>query len=686
MGASRPEFRALETLEPRVMLDGNVTAVLKGSTLKIAGDRVFNNAITLTQGAGSYTITGRDATTVNGLATDTIFGAPTKIAIQAGAGLNDIMIDTLNLAGTLQIKVGRGADFVTLAGVDVTTLKIDTNFDNDILLLNNVTADVAKISGASGVNTLQTMGVVTFLLDQTTGFSALGAGESIWPQITADQFFTVPENSANTTAVGTVARTYTGTSTLTWSITAGNELGGFAIDAATGAITVANGAVLNYEGTNSFALTVNVTDTHGLSDSEVVNVYLSNVNEAPVVNNQTFSIAENSPNITLVGSVDATDVDIPDTLTYAITGGNALGVFAINATNGQITILDNTNLNFEVTPSFALTVTVTDAGLLSDTATMTVNLTNVNEAPVVNDQTFSVAENSPNTTVVGTVAATDVDVPDTLTYAITGGNALGIFGINAANGQITVVNNTNLNYEVNTSDTLTVSVMDLGTLTDTATITINFTDVNEAPVLPASGPFNVDEDAIVGAAVGTINLATDVDVPAQTITYSITAGNTGDAFTIDANTGAITVFNALDHETIAQYTLTIQATDNGVPVLNGTTTVVVDVNDINEAPVLPASGPFSIAEDQGIGIAVGTINLAVDPDAGDVVAYSIIAGNTGGAFAIDGATGAITVAAALDYETITAYTLTIQAVDDDAVPLSDTVDVVINVTNVLDPA
>jgi uncharacterized repeat protein (TIGR01451 family) len=53
-----------------------------------------------------------------------------------------------------------------------------------------------------------------------------------------------------------------------------------------------------------------------------------------------------------------------------------------------------------------------------------------------------------------------------------------------------------------------------------------------------------------------------------------------------------------------------------------------------------------------------------DPDAGTVLAYSIEAGNAGGAFAIDPGTGAITVAGALDHETTPGYSLTVRATDD----------------------
>ena len=66
---------------------------------------------------------------------------------------------------------------------------------------------------------------------------------------------------------------------------------------------------------------------------------------------------------------------------------------------------DSAQLDFETTPVYSLTVTVTDSGGLTDDAAVTVNLTDDNEAPTANDATFSLAENSGDGTVVGTVSA-----------------------------------------------------------------------------------------------------------------------------------------------------------------------------------------------------------------------------------------------------------------------------------------
>src|SRR6476661_40525 len=98
----------------------------------------------------------------------------------------------------------------------------------------------------------------------------------------------------------------------------------------------------------------------------------STVNTAPSITAQTFSIAENSTAGTAVGTVTATDAD-GDALTYSITAGNAGGAFSINASTGALTVANSTALDYETTPSFGLTVQVSD-GSNSSTVTVTVNL------------------------------------------------------------------------------------------------------------------------------------------------------------------------------------------------------------------------------------------------------------------------------------------------------------------------
>src|SRR5207237_1826457 len=130
-------------------------------------------------------------------------------------------------------------------------------------------------------------------------------------------------------------------------------------------------------------VTLNVTETDNgtpqLSDTAVITIELTNVNDAPVVNDQAFSVAENSVNSTFVGAIVATDPDVDQTRTFAVTGGTGQAAFAVNATTGEITVTNSAALDRETTPSFTLNVTVTDNGTpeLSDSAVITIPLPDV---------------------------------------------------------------------------------------------------------------------------------------------------------------------------------------------------------------------------------------------------------------------------------------------------------------------
>ncbi len=84
---------------------------------------------------------------------------------------------------------------------------------------------------------------------------------------------------------------------------------------------------------------------------------------------------------------------------------------------------------------------------MTTVTTVTVSLTNVNEAPRFVPQSFSLPENSPNGTTVGTVVASDPDAGQTFTWSIVSGNTSRAFAINASTGRITVANVGALNFE-----------------------------------------------------------------------------------------------------------------------------------------------------------------------------------------------------------------------------------------------
>lgn len=172
------------------------------------------------------------------------------------------------------------------------------------------------------------------------------------------------------------------------------------------------------------------------------------------------------------------------------------------------------------------------------------------------------------------------------------------------------------------------------------------------------------------------------------IKYSFIDSSNGH-FKIASDSGIITLAKPLDREIRAQYNVTIQATDQGMPQMSTLTTLVVNVQDINDNPPEFASKYYFavVPEIDAVGTEVVRV-LATSKDTGvnaDVY-YSIFGGNEHKKFAIDNKTGVITIADMLDYERAKDYFLSIQAVDGGTPPLSNMATVNITVTDCNDNA
>ena len=211
----------------------------------------------------------------------------------------------------------------------------------------------------------------------------------------------------------------------------------------------------------------------------------------------TRTLPENSgAGVDVVGGViTATDSDSGDTLTYSLTGTDAAR-FEIDS-DGQIKVKTGSThiFNFEAAKkSYSVTVNVRDskdaAGAadtaVDDTIAVTINLTNVNEAPEITNllTASSTAENSSGSILL---MASDVDVPDTLTWSVESTDDGDKFQV--AGGflpRLSFKDEPDFETPSQSGDTdneyvVTVKVTDSGGLSDTLTFTVTVTNVNEAP-------------------------------------------------------------------------------------------------------------------------------------------------------------------------------------------------------------
>ncbi|BAQ65620.1 S-layer family protein [Geminocystis sp. NIES-3709] len=247
------------------------------------------------------------------------------------------------------------------------------------------------------------------------------------PIDTDNNLNSIEENASNGSVVGITAFAVDndGTNnTVTYSLT-DNAGGRFTIDAITGVVTVADGSLLNFENATSHSITVLATGSDTSTSSQNFTITVTDVDEFDVTtpidtNNNENSIEENASNGSVVGiTAFAVDNDgTNNTVTYSLTN-NAGGRFTIDTTTGIITVADGSLLNYENNITHNITVLATSSDTSTSTQNFTINVTDVNESPIVNnpivDQNtfeqivfnFTVPNNTFN----------DPDVGDTLTYS-----------------------------------------------------------------------------------------------------------------------------------------------------------------------------------------------------------------------------------------------------------------------------
>ena len=243
-----------------------------------------------------------------------------------------------------------------------------------------------------------------------------------------------------------------------------------------------------------------------------------------------------------------------------------------------------------------------DGGLHSD-VTVAVNVTDVAEAPAFAEGSyaFSLAENADGGATrvgLGAVSATDPE-NSTITYSIEAGDSGGLFAIDSETGALSY-QGAGEDYESGTTSyELTVRASD-GSLHSDVTVTVNVTDVQEAPEFAeASYAFDLAENADGGASSVALGAVSATDPEDGTVSYSIEAGNSDGLFAIDSETGALSYQGAgEDYESgTTSYELTVRASDGS---LHSDVTVTVNVTDVQEAPAFAeGSYAFDLAENYG---------------------------------------------------------------------------------------
>ena len=272
--------------------------------------------------------------------------------------------------------------------------------------------------------------------------------------------------------------------------------------------------------------------------------------------------------------------------------------------------------------TFPVTIRVTDTGSASAETSFTITVNEVNLAPVL----AAIGPQSVNeeTLLTVTPSATDADLPaQTLTYSMAAGPSGA--SVNPTTGAFTWTPGASVGPA---SVPVTIRVTDSAKATAETSFTISVTESNTAPVLAPIGAQTVAEGTLLTVTAA----ATDADLPAQALTYSLVGGPSGAA--IVAATGVFT-WTPGESQGPGTFPVTLRVTDSASATAERTFTITV--TETNTAPALAAIGAQTIAE--------GSL-LTVTPAATDAdlpvqtLTYNLVSGPA--AAAVAAATGAFT--------------------------------------------
>ena len=465
------------------------------------------------------------------------------------------------------------------------------------------------------------------------------------------------DGSTNRVSLGTVAATDPEGATLAYSLV--GDGGSFEIDATTGELFY-TGSGEDYEsGTTWFSLTVrasdgseatdttvtvNVTDVEETADPPAADEVTSTPQTVSEPDDEDFSANTSTGGRVVVGEMatgnigshrdrDWFEVELVAGREYQIdlrgspTDDGTLSdprLFGVHDVDGKL-IARTTNDDWGGTYNSRVTFTATASGTHyvaagafgTNLGTYELEVTDkspqaqqvVQQAPVFGSQSyaFDLAENTDGSTTrlsLGTVSATDGD-NDTLTYSIESGNESGRFEIDTSTGEL-FYTGTGEDYESDTTSySLTVRGSD-GSLHADTTVTVNVTDVQEAPAfrwrhyILQRLPENID-GSTDRVSLGTVS-ATDADN--DTLTYSIVDGNESGRFEIDTSSGEVFyIGTGEDYESSTTwYRLTVRASDG---TRTADASVEVDVTNVDDGELKeynPRAGSIArVAIDGGEG-------------------------------------------------------------------------------------
>jgi len=428
------------------------------------------------------------------------------------------------------------------------------------------------INGSAFTNTIPALSIVTFV------GRAANTNTNLAPTNLTLSNATVSENQPPGTTVGSFSTTDPDAgNTFTYTLVSGTG------STDNGSFSISGGSLLtatsfNYEAQNSFSVRIRSTDQGGLFFEKAFTITVTNLNEPPAdITLSNTTVGENQPPGTTLDAFSTTDPDVGNTFTYTLVSGAGStdnGSFSI--TGGSL--LTGASFNYEAQNSFSVRVRSTDQGGSFFEKSFAITVTNLNEPPTdVALSNATVSENQPAGTTVGALTATDPDAGNTFTYTLvsgTGSTDNNSFSLSGGS----LLTAASFNYEAQNSFSVRVRSTDQGGSFFEKSFTITITNLNDSPSLAAVS------DITTGAGVNLsiTNFASDPDLPAQTLTFTLLSGPANAA--LDPADGVFT-WRPLVSQQDTTNPITVRVTDDGTPGLSDTNTFTITVSPL-VAPML----------------------------------------------------------------------------------------------------
>ena len=437
--------------------------------------------------------------------------------------------------------------------------------------------------------------------------------------------------------------------TLTYQL-GGDDQSAFDFDAATRALSFKQSpdyeSPQDQDSNNVYQIAITAADSQ-YSTTQAIAIAVVDLNDEAPQFTSASSLALDYTSVvvgTTVYTAQATDADLGDQITYALSGADA-SAFSLDNSSGALAFIQAPSLDAPQDADgdnfYQLSITATDLGANSTDLALSINVVDdTGSAPTFDQASASIAVDENSASVIYTAQATDVDPGDILTYSISGADAAH-FTINPSSGELSF--NTAPDYE-QPDDSGGNNIYELSiTATDaigkqasqSLAITVNNLNDNPPQFALSANSFDVAENSTAVAAIA----ASDPD--GDDLTFSLTNSTDASFFTLDPTSGALAFISAPDFENPADdnadntYELELSVFDG-----SHTTTqeITITVTNVDEAPAFAAttqdlpinentSGSFYQAQ-------------ATDPEQATLT-YSA-SGTDAGLFDLDSASGELT--------------------------------------------